>query len=151
MLISGLVNATGTFRLVRFTPLGTMTASGTLDNVDVEMSTDSAIGSRNYTDEGLTVLERVEITAAYGSEHLAITFDASGLVVGVLGVPGAVTATVSYRDDVNDIELDADGGTMTVTAFDDDGFSGSFSLTLPGGGTLTGTFDVVWDIEAYDP
>ena len=46
-------------------------------------------------------------------------------------------------------ELDADSGTVTVTAFDDNGFTGSFSLTFPGGGTLTGTFDVVWDIEAY--
>jgi hypothetical protein len=149
--VSGAITATGTFRMVRFTPAGTMTATGTLSGVAVSMNTSAAIGSRSYSDVGLTVLEHVAITAAYGSQQLDIDISAAGLAAGTLAVPGTITASVSYRDDSNVLDLDADGGTVTVTTYDNNGFTGSFSLTLPGGGTLTGTFDVVWDIEAYEP
>jgi hypothetical protein len=151
MQVTGLFSASGTFRMVRFAPAGTMTASGTLQGAPISLNTTAAIGSRSYSDAGLTVLEDVKVTAAYGDAQLDLFFTPAGLAVGTLAVPGTVVVTVDYRDDTNVIELDADGGTVTVTAYDNNGFTGSFSLTLPGGGTLTGTFDVVWDIEAYSP
>lgn len=151
MTLSGLINGTGTFRLVGFTPTGTLAASGTVQGVPVNMTTTAGIGKRAYSDAGLTMLTQVEIVAAYGSQHLEIDFSPAGLTVGTLAVPGTVTATVVYRDDVNTIELAASSGTVTVTRYNGSGFAGSFALTLPGGGSLTGTFDVSWDIAAYDP
>jgi hypothetical protein len=38
-----------------------------------------------------------------------------------------------------------------VISYDGNGFTGSFALTLPGGDTLSGTFDVSWDIASYNP
>jgi len=151
MSITGVITGSGTFRMVGFTPNGTMTADGTLQSVAVAMDTTAAIGARVYTDPGLTALDRVEITAAYGSQDLEIAISAAGLTTGALAVPGTVTVTATYRDDANEIELDADGGTITVTTYDGSGFAGSFSLTFPGGGSLTGTFDVSWDMSTYDP
>jgi hypothetical protein len=151
MSISGTITATGTFRLVRFTPTGTMTAVGTIQGISVLMNSTAAIGARDYADQGLTTLAEVEIAMAYGSEHLEIDFSPAGLAVGTLSVPGTITAAVTYRDDLVAIELDADGGTVTVTQYDGTGFAGSFALTLPGGGSLNGTFAVSWDIAAYDP
>jgi hypothetical protein len=151
MTITGAITGSGTFRMVGFTPTGTMTADGTLQSVAVAMDTTAAIGARVYTDPGLTALDRVKITAAYGSQDLEITVSAAGLATGTLAVPGTVTATATYRDDANQIELDADGGTITVTTYDGSGFAGSFALTFPGGGTLTGTFDVSWNMSTYDP
>jgi hypothetical protein len=151
MLMTGGISATGTFRMVGFTPTGTLTATGTLQSTAVNITTNAAIGSRDYTDPGLTVLDEVEIAAAYGSEHFEIDFSATGMAVGALAVPGTVTATVTYRTDAVTIEIPATGGTVTVTTFDGNGFAGSFSLTFPGNETLTGTFTVSWDIAAYDP
>jgi fibronectin-binding autotransporter adhesin len=151
MTITGVITGSGTFRIVGFTPTGTMTADGTLQSVAVAMDTAAAIGARVYTDPGLTALDRVDITAAYGSQDLEIAISAASLTTGALAVPGTVTATATFRDDANQIELDADGGTITVTTYDDTGFAGSFALTFPGGGTLTGTFDVSWDMSTYAP
>ncbi|MCC6670028.1 MAG: hypothetical protein IT458_03140 [Planctomycetes bacterium] len=151
MSISGIINATGTFRLVPMTPTGTMSATGTVQGQSVNMTTTAAIGSRDYTDPGLTMLDEVEIAMAYGSEHLEIDFSAAGMAVGALGVPGTVTATVLYRNDTTTTELAASSGTVTVTRYDGSGCAGSFTLNLPGGGTLTGSFDVSWNIAAYDP
>jgi hypothetical protein len=151
MLVTGTITASGTFRMVGFTPTGSMTATGILQGVNVNMTTSAAVGSRDYSDPGMTVLDEVEIIAAYGSEHLEIDFSPAGLTVGTLAVPGTVTATATYRNDAVTVELDATGGTVTVTTYDGNGFAGSFSLTVPGGETLTGTFTVNWDIAAYSP
>jgi hypothetical protein len=149
--ISGTINATGTFRLVPMTPTGTMTATGTIQGQAVNMTTTAAIGSRDYTDPGLTLLNEVDIAMAYGNEHLEIDFSAAGMAMGSLSVPGTITASVLYRTDTATVELAASSGTVTVTRYDGNGCAGSFTLTLPGGGSLTGSFDVSWDISAYDP
>ena len=151
MTITGVISGSGTFRIVGFTPTGTMTADGTLQTVAIAMDTTAAVGARVYTDPGLLALDRVEITAAYGSKDLEIAISAGSLTTGTLAVPGTVTATATYRDDTNNIELTADGGTITVTRYDGNGFAGSFALTFPGAGTLTGTFDVSWNLATYAP
>jgi hypothetical protein len=151
LTITGMINATGTFRLERFTPSGTTTASGMLQGIAIDLDTDSAVGSRDYSDPGLTVLEEVEVIAAHGDEHLELDFVPSGLAVGTLAVASTVMVVVTYRNDTASIELDATGGTVTITRYDDDGIAGSYSLTLDGGSTLAGTFDVAFDLEAYSP
>jgi hypothetical protein len=149
LTVSGLFDATGTFRMERMYPTGTMMASGTMQGLIVSMAGSAAIGSLEYLDPGLTMLDQVEITLAYGDEHLDIDFTPSGLAVGVLSVPTTVGVTATYRNDSNDVEVEASSGSVTITSYDDDGMSGSFTLSLPGGDTLTGTFDVSWDIRSF--
>jgi hypothetical protein len=149
--ITGSINAAGTFRLERFTPTGTFTANGTLQTVPVAISETTAAGVRDFSDPALTALVDIDTVVMPHDMHFAVTFGASGLTVGTLGVPGTVTAEVLCRDDTQEIEVSALGGTVTVTQYDANGFAGSYSLMLPGGDTLTGTFDVVYDIDAYSP
>jgi hypothetical protein len=151
LAISGGINANGTFRMVKFVPTGTMSATGTVAGQSVTMTGATAIGSRDYSDASLTILEEVEIALAYGNEHLEIDFSPGGLAIGALAVPGTVTVAVVYRNDVSEVEVDATAGTLTVTKYDGTGFAGSFTLTLPGGGSLTGSFDVSWDIASFEP
>lgn len=148
--ITGAVTVNGSFRLVKFTPTGTVAISGTVGSTAVDLDLATGVGSRDFSDQAKTVLEEVELVAAIGSEHLELDFTPAGLTVGVLAVPGDVAATVTYRNDATDVELDG-SGTLTLTRYDGSGFAGSFTLTLTGGGTLTGSFDVSWDIASYEP
>lgn len=149
--ISGLITGTGTFRMQRFAPTGTMSVAGTIGSSAVALDIATAVGARSYSDAARTVLEQVMITAAIGDEHCEIDFTPAGLAIGAFGVPGTVVATVTYRNDSVELDLTAGSGTLTVTRYDGSGFAGSYTLTLSGGGSISGSFDVAWDIAAYDP
>jgi hypothetical protein len=148
LTISGLFSATGTFRMERMHPTGTMMATGMMQGLTVEMAGTTAVGALEYLDPELTTLDQVEIVLAYGDEHLEIDFTPAGLTAGLLSVPGMVGVTAVYRNDSTDVEIEATGGTVTITTYDSNGMAGSFNLSLPGGETLTGTFDVSWDIRS---
>ncbi len=146
----GGLNASGTFRLARFTPAGTLSVSGMIGSNSIDITTTSGYGSRDYSDPALTMLAEVEIGAANVDAQLEIDFSPGGLTVGALNVPGDVTALVLYRSGATIVEVETTSGTLTVTQYDSNGFAGSFSLTLDGGGTITGSFDVSFDLESFD-
>lgn len=149
---TGGLSGTGTFRLERFAPTGTVTVTGTIDTETVDITSTTAIGSRDYTDLLLSNLDEVEICAADATQQIEIDFSPPfSLAVGALSVPTTVDAVVLFRRGTSVIETNTSSGTLTVTQYDSDGFAGSFSLTLAAGGTITGTFDVAFDIASYDP
>lgn len=152
MTISGIINATGTFRLERFTPAGTMDMTGSIQGVPINVINATTVaGSRDYLDQALTQLDCVEFALNDENVQIEVAIDVTGLVVGALNVPGDVTISVLYRDDVNTIEEAVTSGTLTVNTYDGTSFEGTFSFTMTGGNTLTGAFDVTWDIDSYDP
>ncbi|HEX6812435.1 MAG TPA: hypothetical protein VF384_12475 [Planctomycetota bacterium] len=147
--LTSLITVTATFRLERFTPVGTFDVSGTIDGVAVDL-TGAGYGSLDYVDEALTQLGEVEIGAADVDAQLEIAFSPTGLVVGALGVPDDITAVVLYRTGSTVTESTC-AGSVTITQYDGSGIAGSFTLTLDAGGTITGTFEVSFDLESYDP
>ena len=42
-------------------------------------------------------------------------------------------------------------GTFNVTAYDGSGMVGTYTLQFPGAGSVSGSFDVDWDLNAYVP
>jgi hypothetical protein len=149
--ISGSINVSGTMRLAKFSPTGTLTATGSIRGSTISLNFATAAGSCDYSDAGLSVLEEVDLIGASGAEHFEIDFTPGGLAVGTLSVPTTVAASVVYRTDTDGVEVDASTGSLTVTQYDGSGFAVSFTLTLTGGGTITGTLTVVWDIAFYEP
>jgi len=148
--LTGIINATGTFPLARFTPAGTFDVSGTIDGATVNLSSTAAYGSLDYGDVALTQLDEVEIGVADANAQLEIAFSPTGLVVGALNVPADITAVVLYRTGATVTESTS-SGTVTITQYDANGIAGSFTLNIDAGGTISGTFDVSFDIQSYDP
>ena len=151
MSLTGLINATGTFRLARFQPTGTLTVNGTIGADPIALTTTTAAGGRDYGDTMLTMLEEVEVVGADAQQHLEIDLLAAGLALGTRNLPADVDATVTWRRGADITESDVTSGTLTVTQYDAGGFAGSFTFTLQAGGSITGSFAVAYDIESYDP
>jgi hypothetical protein len=150
VIFSGAVTGNGTFRLERYQPAGTMDASGSLDGNTIASTSSNASGVRCYSDAGLTSLTSVYVVLADANIDLQITFDASGLAVGALSVPGTIGVEILLRIDGAVVSATVSSGTVTVTQYDANGIAGSYSLTTSVG-TITGSFDVAFDIEEYDP
>lgn len=149
---TGAISGSGSFRLERFTPTGSVTVNGTIGTEAVDITTTTGIGSRDYTDVMLTNLEEVEVCAADATQQFEINFSPPSALAGTsLSVPSAISANVVFRRGAAIVDTDASAGTLTVTSYGPNGFAGSFSLTLAAGGTITGSFDVSFDIACYDP
>lgn len=148
--IQGLTGLTGSFRLQRFTPTGTLTANGSMQGRTVAVDTTTAAGARVFLDPGMTMLDQVEFVAMMPDSQFEIAIDASGVAVGTLAVPGDVAVNVLYRGDAFSIEVQALGGSIEVLQYDASGFSGTFNLDLPAGDNVTGSFQVSFDFDAYD-
>jgi len=136
----------------RFTPSGAFAASGTHGGQAVSIdTTDLACGL--VEDDGSEVSCRVSYleSADYVAEML---FHPGSSVLGVgtfnnLGTDIIVEFRVATQ--AGCVSDHAVSGTVTVSKFDASGFTGTFDITLNGGGTLTGSFDVPWDIISGTP
>ena len=143
---------TGTFRMEKFTPTGTFSVSGTISGTDITHSSTTAFAGQEYSDPGKTVLSEIEMSCADGTLKLEIDFQPANLAVGVLPVgtgPGQVDVEVSFESLAVNLRPRATGGTLTVTKYDATGFTGTFSLDLDTADTITGTFDVAFDIQSF--
>lgn len=147
---SGAVSGNGTFRLARYQPAGTMDASGSLDGNTVAATSANATGVRSYSDAALTTLTSVSVVLADANIDLEIQLEPSGLAVGALTVPTTIGVSILLRVDGAVVDATVSSGTVTVTRYDANGIAGSYSLTTSVG-TITGSFDVSFDIEEYDP
>jgi hypothetical protein len=141
----------GTFRMVPLSPDGDMSVTGMVSGNPADFSGTTAVGAREYDDPGKTNLQEVEVSFGDGSIFFELTFAAAGLSVGTLNVGSGVQVEIGYVTDSAQVDVTASGGTVTVTRYDGTGIAGTFSISLPGGDTLNGSFDVDWDIEAYEP
>lgn len=150
LTIAGAITGTGTFRLERFAPTGMMTASGTLDGRTVSVSLGTGIASRNYSDQALSNLSAIALVATDANDEFEIELSPAGLAVGTRNIPGDTTATLLWRTDAGIVSSDPDSGTVTILSYDDNGISGSYSLTTAVG-TVTGMFDCDFDYDRYDP
>jgi hypothetical protein len=147
---SGAVTGSGTFRLQRYHPAGTMDASGSLDGHGISSTSTTATGMRKYSDVAHTTLTSVTVVLTDANVDLEIQLDASGLAVGALAVPGTINASIVFRIDGAVVEATPSSGTVTVTRYDGAGIAGSYSL-VTSLGTITGSFDVSFDIASYEP
>ena len=151
LTVSGLISATGTFRLEQFQPAGTFTASGLVNGNTIDVNSTVAFGQRRYDDVALTNLIQVRVTHTAHDMEFELEFPLpAALSVGTLSAPG-FPVTISFSDDVQSFELPATSGSVTVTKYDATGFASTFSLTMGTGETVTGSFDMIWDVEVYDP
>lgn len=141
----------GPFRMQPFQPAGSLVVMGEINGEPTNVDTMVAVGAREYSDRALTVLQEVEVTFADANLSLELEFVASGLRTGTLNVGSGVFVDVDYTSDTASFTHVGTGGTMTVTQYDDAGFTAAFSITLDSGDVIVGSFDVVWDIEAYEP
>ncbi|MEZ5963736.1 MAG: hypothetical protein R3F56_07815 [Planctomycetota bacterium] len=142
----------GAFRMQTFAPAGALTMSGTVNGVSPAVSTTIASGRREYSDMAHTMLEDLEVACDDGLVRTHLTFGATGFTTGTLAVGGGgITATVSYETGGSVFDLTANGGSVTVTRDDASGMAGSYTLNFVGGGSLSGSFDVAWDMDAYQP
>jgi hypothetical protein len=117
----------------------------------VNLTANIAAGAREYDDPGRTNLTEIEVSFGNGAVFLELEFQPSGLSVGAKTVGTDITVGVELADDAESRSVAATGGTVTVTRYDGTGFAGSYALTLAGGGTLTGSFDVGWDFDSFEP
>lgn len=142
---------TGTFRMVPFSPNGSMTVSGTVMGQPANISGTTAVGAREYDDLAKTNLTQVEVSFGDGSIFLELAFTPTGLGVGTFNVGTQVQVEVGYVTDAAQNDVSATGGTITVSRYDGTGMAGTFSITMLGGDSITGSFDVAWDVDAYEP
>lgn len=138
------------FRMQPFTPTGLVTANGTVGGLAVNVNTTTAFGERKYSDEALTMLTGVDVVHDDGTIRFEIEFDPTSLAVGVLDA--SVESVGVYAGDDNDeFSTVATSGSVTITQYDAGGFVATFNLTLPSAQSITGSFDVAYDLEAYAP
>ena len=142
---------TGTFRMDSFAPAGSLSVAGNVQGVPVSVTSNIAAGTREYDDVMKTNLSEIEVSFGDGAVYVELSFLPGGLGLGSHTAGTDITVTVDVADDMQSIQSDAVGGTVNVTRYDGTGFAASYTLTLAGGGTVTGSFDVTWDILAYEP
>ncbi len=142
---------TGNFRMQMFTPTGTLTGNGTVGGTTVAANSTTAFCERNYSDISLTTLAAVNVVDDDGLTRFEIDFVQPGsLGVGTIDA-SIVPINVILWNDLGRADIQATSGTVTVTQYDATGFAATYNLTLPGGESVTGGFDVVFDLDAYDP
>jgi hypothetical protein len=143
---------TGTFRMQAFTPTGDLSMTGSVGGVATTLNATTACGRREYSDTGLTQLTGVELCSDDAVVRVHVDIGAAGLGVGALPVGGGgLDVELSYDTGVAQVELSASGGTFTVTSYDANGMMGTYTLNFPGGGSVSGSFDVAWDMNAFIP
>ena len=142
---------TGAFRMTAFAPDGALVASGSVQSQSLNVNANIAAGGREYDDPARTNLTEIEVSFGNGDLYVELQFLPAGLGVGTKTVGSDITVSVEVADDMQSIEADASSGTVTISRYDGNGFAGTYSLTLAGGGTLTGSFDVGWDFESFEP
>ncbi len=148
--ISGGFTASGNLRLEPLMPTGMLTANGALSGNTIAVNSSVAIGQRLYDDTALTMLNGIGVTHTEADMEFDLEFtNPAALMVGTLSVP-ALPVTVSLTENIVLTEANATGGNVTVTKYDGTGFTATYSLMI-GSEMVTGSFDVVWDINAYDP
>lgn len=150
LTLSGGLSGNGTFRLERFVPTGMLSASGTLDGNAVALTSTTAIGARNFSDQALTNQTAVALIATDAVTDFEIELSPMGLVVGTLSVPGDITADVLLRTDTAIVDATVSSGTVVVSSYDMNGIAGMYTLTTSVG-TVTGMFMVDFDFDRYDP
>jgi hypothetical protein len=150
LTISG-TSIVGTFRMEAFAPVGSLAMTGTVNGTSAAAQGTTASGRREYTDQGQTQLDNVEVCLDDGIVRVHLTFDATGLGLGTLAVGGGgVTANLSHETDGAVIDETATGGSVTITRYDGSGMAGTYTLQFAGG-SVSGSFDVAWDLEAFEP
>ncbi len=147
---TGAINGSGAFDLARFAPAGSFDAVGTLDGVAIDENAIHAIGIRTYSDAALTALTEVTVACTDADIDLELTFDPTHLAVGTLTVPGQLGVDVLLRVDGQILSTTASSGSVTITADDSTGIAGTFTLTTAAG-SISGSFDVAFDIDEYSP
>ena len=147
---SGAVTGSGTFQLTRFDPAGTMTANGSLDGTTIAASSTTAIGIRTYADAGLSTLTEVTVALVDNDIDLELTFAPGALAVATLAVPSPLAVDVLLRVDDQIVDAAASGGSVDITRYDGTGIAGTYTV-VTSVGTITGAFDVTFDIAEYAP
>ena len=141
----------GNFRMQMFTPTGTLTGNGTVGGTTVAANSTTAFCERSYSDIALTTLTEVQVADDDGVTRFVIDFVQPGsLGVGTIDA-SIVPINVINWNDLGRADIQATSGSVTVTKYDASGFAATYNLTLPGGESVTGGFDVVFDLDAYDP
>ena len=145
------VPLTANFRMQMFTPTGTLTGNGTVGGTTVAADSTTAFCERKYSDISLTTLTGVNVFDDDGVTRFGIGFVQPGsLMVGAIDA-SVVPIEVTLWNDLSRADIPVTSGTVTVTQYDANGFAATYDLTLPGGESVTGGFDVVFDLDAYDP
>lgn len=142
-------NTTGSFRLERYAPAGTLSVTGNVGGQPTGVASTTAIGLRDYTDEAKTNLEVVSVLSTATDLRFEISFAPAGLAVGTLTPGTDVNVVVAYTSDALINEYNGTGGTVTITKYDNTGLTGTYTISLDSGDTVTGAFDVAFDLEAY--
>lgn len=148
--LAGSVSGSGTFRLERYQPTGTANVSGTLGGIALNLSSTTATGIRKYSNVGLSTMTAVTVALIDRDFDIQIDLSPTGLTVGTLTLPTNITAEVLCRNDTAIVSATVTSGTVTITSYSTSGIAGSYSLTTAEG-TITGAFDVTFDLESYDP
>jgi hypothetical protein len=148
-------DVTGTFRMVKFTPTGTFSVTGSIRGTKITHSTDLAVGIRKFTDPAKTALVEVEVLTGSMDLDFEMDFeDPANLALGVLNVgtgPSDLGIAIEVSTGTFAARPIAVGGTVNVTKYDPSGFTMTFTLNLDSGDTLTGNIDVRFDIDAFHP
>lgn len=139
------------FRMQPFVPAGMFTATGTVGGIPVAVNTTSGFGVRTFDDVGLTNLTGVSVTDDDGAMRFEIDFpQPASLTVGMIDA-SVVPVVVDVTEDGGGATVTATSGTVTITMYDANGFAATFNLMLPLGESVNGSFDVAFDLEAYEP
>lgn len=144
------VPLSGTFRMEPYTPDGTLTLNGTIESIPVTIDATTATGVREYSDPQFQNLAEIELSFGDGDVFLELSFGPS-LGVGTFPIGGGVGCEIGYVSDLAQHDVSAIGGSVTITRYDNDGMAGSFTIMMSGGNELTGTFDVDWDFDSFEP
>lgn len=153
----------GTVRFVRYAPSGAFSASGTVDKGAGTVSINVSTATDGWGDiDGVGgVAGRVNVY--YSSPSFGLKFNFGGeenITTGPLTVlntggspgPGEVDLEIFVTDLAGAIYYVPDSGSFNISKYDATGFAGTFTLgfeTVPD--TLTGSFDVPWDIYKGTP
>lgn len=149
--VEGLAPASGTWRAERFVPVGTISADGAVAGLPVALAGAPAFGRRLYGDALRTTLAEVAVVYLDAGRGLELRFEPAGLAVGTLEIPAVAAVEVSLATDDEEHALPGVAGTLEVTKYDGTGFTATFTIDLGGGETVTGSFDVAFDVDAYLP
>ncbi len=145
---TGLPFGSGTFHLVRSTLIyGHLDLDGTCQGVPISIHTDDgALGAGGVPDVG-------------GTNFDLFRDDNTVRVWLGCGFPGATPPVGPYSWPIGlDWEADAgpgrvvitaESGTMTITRFDGTGVAGEFSASFAGGDTISGSFDVSFNVWGW--
>ena len=146
----------GTFRMTRFMPVGTMVANGSVGGGTVNVDATDAFCERHYTDVAMTQLDVVMIKYRGRTASFELEISSSGLQVGALTVGTDINVDVEYETDAAENSSFGQSGTLDITQYDATGITGTFTINLAGGGSVSGSFSCpinpgVSSIDAYYP